>query len=260
MEKIPSFESKTSYKQEETEKVPKPELREIAELQEPMQNLLEQLKDKINAGEYGLIIGDDASGRIPTLVFSNVINSIYKESDRSKIDTRFIAGSKFVSEDKLDIKKDLIKNYLQKLDLQEEKNKKVLVVTEAILEGKGMKLLADILLNLGLGFDIATVSFLQEKDRTPEKIKEVKKYLGADVYYGATGDIVNLYHNRGISGVHKDPGKLFAEPFKKYLQKDWFTSKKEMKRRSKQTRQARKDAHILSEYLIGWYKKKFLAF
>ena len=42
---------------------------EIAKLREPIKNILEQMRERIDRGEYTLIIGDDASGRIPTWIF-----------------------------------------------------------------------------------------------------------------------------------------------------------------------------------------------
>jgi len=96
---------------------------EIAELREPIQNLLEQLRDKIDKGEYGVIIGDDASGRIPALILDNVIKSVYQDKGYTKPKTIFFAGSKemmglggegFVK------KKEKIFQYLNSLNVKKE--------------------------------------------------------------------------------------------------------------------------------------------
>ncbi|MBI5420722.1 MAG: hypothetical protein HZA35_00180 [Parcubacteria group bacterium] len=51
--------------------------KEIVELEEPIQRLLDQLRPHLEKNEYRLIIGDDASGRIPTLIMRKVMDTIY---------------------------------------------------------------------------------------------------------------------------------------------------------------------------------------
>lgn len=258
MEKALSFEKVAA--QDKVEEAPQIELQEIAQLQEPVQNILEQIKDKINAGEYGTIIGDDASGRIPALIFNEVINSIYIEAGHEKIDTKFLAGSKYLNEGALESKTKKLNDVLLKWGLNKEENrpKTVLVVTEAVALGKGMRALAAALYNVGINFDIVTIS-LVGGTQSETDLEEVEANLGAKIYYG-TRKIPGIYNRKDISGVYKNPGDVFSIPHKKILQKGYYMepTRKLIKRTLKNTRQARKDAHILSKYLAGWYKEKFL--
>lgn len=52
---------------------------EVAELELPNKIIIEKIQSRIEAGEYGLIIGDDASGRIPTLILGNFIKKISEQ-------------------------------------------------------------------------------------------------------------------------------------------------------------------------------------
>lgn len=48
---------------------------EIREIEEPMEELVDLMAPEIRGQVYDLIIGDDTSGRIPTLVMRRVINA-----------------------------------------------------------------------------------------------------------------------------------------------------------------------------------------
>lgn len=52
---------------------------EISRLYRRIERLLTQLKPEIDKCAYELIIGDDTSGRIPTLIFERVMNTLYRE-------------------------------------------------------------------------------------------------------------------------------------------------------------------------------------
>jgi len=66
--------------------MPEKEIRhvEVAELEMSSKKIIEQIQDRIEREEYGIIIGDDASGRIPTLIIGGLIrkNRYSFESDR----------------------------------------------------------------------------------------------------------------------------------------------------------------------------------
>ena len=62
---------------------------EFKELESLVLPLIEKLKENIDKGEYDMLIGDDASGRIPTLILRGIIN---ERNRGSKVKTRFVAG------------------------------------------------------------------------------------------------------------------------------------------------------------------------
>lgn len=75
------------------EKGPGIESPKISSLREPFQKIFLKLQESIDSGEYNLIIGDDASGRIPALVVRNFIKEVYAKRGYPKPATRFFAGS-----------------------------------------------------------------------------------------------------------------------------------------------------------------------
>ena len=141
--------------------------------------LIEKLKENIDKGEYDMLIGDDASGRIPTLVLRGIINvrnrKLHPELKPSEAETktRFVAGGRVENDKEL-------KSALEKLKL--EVKKKALVVTEYIHTGKSIKRFSNILKELGIPFDIATLKseFESEsdKDNFIERFSNVLKDLG----------------------------------------------------------------------------------
>ena len=74
---------------------------EIEELREPIKKLLEQLHPHLENGEYQILISDEASGRIPALVFLHVINEIYRKKGYPPLTFVPLAGgySKFEDEE-----------------------------------------------------------------------------------------------------------------------------------------------------------------
>src|SRR3990167_11536940 len=70
--------------------------KEVAELELPIKIIIEKIRTRIENGEYGLIIGDDASGRIPTLILGNFIKKVSEQKGLDKPNIIFIPGA-FIS-------------------------------------------------------------------------------------------------------------------------------------------------------------------
>src|SRR3990167_7175602 len=77
-------------KNKETKKLENPE---IDRLEKPTEVILEKILGNIERGEYDLIIGADASGRVPTLVFKKFIDYVYKKLGYQTAKTIFLAGA-----------------------------------------------------------------------------------------------------------------------------------------------------------------------
>lgn len=129
---------------------------EIAELENPMQNLLDQMRPKIDSGDYSIVLGEDASGRIPTLAIGEALSEIYKKRNKKPPETRF-----FASEDdwvKTSDYIDRLRAYVEKL--KPDPDKKILVCTESVQTGGTINPLLDLLLERGVKFDLAIVIFM----------------------------------------------------------------------------------------------------
>ena len=66
---------------------------EIDRLEKPMEVILEKILPDIENGRYDLIIGIDASGRLPTLATNKFIKYIYQEKGYELPKTIFMAGA-----------------------------------------------------------------------------------------------------------------------------------------------------------------------
>ncbi len=200
-------------------------------------SLVAKLKENIDKGEYDVLIGDDASGRIPTLILRGVFNARsrklhpeLKDSD-SEVVTRFIAGGQV--ENRKEMEEALKK-------IKSENNKKALVVTEYISSGKSMERMSEILNNLGMTFDVA--AFISNKEKI--KIPEISRFLYGDLSLDNTYEDIPpaFYDKPELNGVVKDAhAQSYAIPFIK----DLSAEQDEIKDIQEKINLARKDVDLL---------------
>jgi len=202
----------------------------IENLKEPASKILRAISSDIENGNYDLIIGDDASGRLPTLLFSNIIKAAYNERGYALPKVRFVAGGRHLGGDRKTAKKKLLSDYLMPLLPEEneggsvdvgirikdaltqteegtplllqlkEENKKVLVVTDCVFSGKSLDPLIETLQEGGIDFDVVAISSLIDPDL------EWKNKLIS----GGEGGVPEVYGSLA-SGVKKNVDDLFAE-------------------------------------------------
>lgn len=205
---------------------------EFKELESFVLPLIEKLKENIDKNEYDVLIGDDASGRIPTLILRGIIN---ERNSGSKIKTKFVAGGQLRSSAEL---KETVRR------IKPEIAKKALVVTEYISSGKSMDQLSKILKELEIPFDIATLKSEFDGERSTlqvisDKLKDIGVSFGvtdprsrfgrdnikiqenSEFYYGQgtyDPDVPPLiYDNSEMSGVRKDSvSESYAIPYRRH--------------------------------------------
>lgn len=211
--------------------------RVVTSLYKPMKNMLTPVLENIKRGDYQLLIGDDASGRIPTLIVRKFINDAYKQSNQPGIKTRFLAGStthddmkvrdssKFERENKF-----LSEN--AKVSLREEKSRKIqnyvtelkensplrisgaLIITEYIETGRGLAPLIKAL----QGDDITTTVLTAWILAPQHGIDSRKTNVGAVLHFGEGAmSSPSIYKNKDLSGVAKYFSDLHASPIRKSL-------------------------------------------
>jgi hypothetical protein len=232
--------------------------REIEDLRRPAEDLLLQLKEKIDRGEYNLIIGDDASGRIPTRIFYNTLKAIYEKKKYESPKVIFFAGSgrfntkshSWIREEKTKMIKAYLKHFLKNNAIGAEKIK-ALVISEVIDTGNSLKPLADALHQEKIDFDIAAFSGPYVK----EHVRRLEEYLGCKIFEPLSEETKDgIYGKLRLHGVRKETHELFAHPLRdsfwtKIFRRD---SSKSIKNSVKK---AREDVNKLSEYLVEWYSK-----
>ncbi|MBI2120590.1 MAG: hypothetical protein HYT94_03130, partial [Parcubacteria group bacterium] len=182
----------------------------IEKLRMPMENIVRQISPQIEAGEYQLIIGDDASGRIPALIMKKIIGAVYKEHKFPLPKTAFIAGSRDLEgwweKNK---KQKRISDYFgrMKKDIIRESNNsllKALVVTEVIQTGKSLDPIIIALKKHKIDFDVVSAGLCCE----PSEIVEIGDRFGKKVIYGTDEFVGGL--RSSFSGVIKSSQDLFS--------------------------------------------------
>jgi hypothetical protein len=166
-------------------------LREISELEYPIQNIIRQLKDKIDSGHYDLLVGDDASGRIPALILKKIFDRQYEKRGLEKPELRFIAGGRFLDRE---IKENKINQLVREYTPLYHKN--ALLITEYIQTGIGMQNTLEALKTSGLNVEIASLS--------SSGYSSIEDTISEPIYPGRIGETVPLvYGVARISGVTK---------------------------------------------------------
>lgn len=235
-------------------------LPEVAELEKPIKNIIEKIKERIERGAYGLVIGDDASGRIPTLILGGFIKRISKLRKTRESNIIFIPG-------KLNEKEDVLVAKEQKRKLQEhisiygvKKGDRILIVTEAITTGSSLKALFGLLKELGFYVDVATMGierpnspFYEEdrKENLQDNIisgdytrKGIKSSSYTPLIYGGDG--------REISGVYKNIGELKSKPISIVSSRNYVTESRKVRIQEK-INKSRAEVGILVDKLVDWY-------
>jgi len=183
--------------------------KEIAEIEPGTTSIIEQLKDKIDKGEYDTLLSDDVGGRIPTLVLRKILKT--RRPDK-KLETFFIASGQTYIPRKSEQEEDYeeLQDHLKKIA---KKSTHALLVTQFIHAGSTIMNLSRALKDAGLkNFDVAAVDIAFE-DEARKKIEpglgENKLYTGGQ-YHGA----IHEKHEH-LSGVRKvGKGKYSPYPHK----------------------------------------------
>lgn len=190
---------------------------EIAELEKPIENIIEQLRPAIERGEYGLIISDDTSGRVPERIIEGVIKGVYDRLDHQRPTALFIAGSGAHKYDfeltpgqiksKQEQIRKTVKKYINACDRVAQPHRRALIVTETIDSGLSLAPLAGSLQAEDIEYDFASVA-LVGADAKRQEDKEL--LLGGKIYY-AQKNTPSIFGKHGLSGVTKSPSSTHAE-------------------------------------------------
>lgn len=178
--------------------------KEMKAIEESSVSLIASMKEAIDSEKYDVLIGDDASGRIPTLTIWNVMKERMREKhpdwspemQRKALQTYFVAGG----QDNPNSAE--LKDYFSKV--KERADKRVLLITEYIESGQSIFRLGKMLEDLEIPFDIATLQFSTEGDDREQEVRDFlirhKIYIG-DISYSEGAPAI--YGKTTLSGVFK---------------------------------------------------------
>src|SRR3989344_4526225 len=186
---------------------------DVHELEVPIKKIIQKIKKRINGSEYGLIIGDDASGRIPALILGGFIKKVAKDKGQKPPETVFIPG-------KIDLP--VIANFFE-INLLEESeeyfkkhgattDRRILIVTDTVQSGNSLKTLVRFIKRFGYVCDVATIGL--EKPNDEEVSEERKRNFGNTeiisgeyIKQGRYSDVwphtPRIYERYNLSGVYK---------------------------------------------------------
>lgn len=210
----------------------------LGDLEEPIDMILHQLHEKINNGEYKYIIGDDASGRMPALIFWNFMKKVCKQKGLDSPKLYFIAGSGPSREpEEQAAKKEKLKKYLE--PLKDMKDGRILIVTDTIVSGASIRPLVDTIREYGVECDVAAIGVSGSLD-------ELENKFGVSIYVSTCGDRDNItpkvYKQNHLSGVFKHPDDVFAYPLEEEEKKKGAIGS------------ARRDAKTIADRLFEKYE------
>jgi len=228
---FPQIENNTNFKEQESS-IDSEDLyhfKELAEIEPSIEKIVEQLKDKIESGEYDALISDDIGGRIPTLIFREIIK---EKGPNKKVNAYFISAghslpgrSYFLSpydletdyfkrDGKKDKEKaskggDILIAYIKRMS---SNIKKALLVSEKLHSGKTLIGLSSYLEAGGVkNFDIACIDLLHglREDYMRRSIPNHQIYHG-NHYVPEEGSIYE--RRKELGGVVKPKGKYKPTP------------------------------------------------
>lgn len=127
---------------------------EIDEIGLCCEKIIEQLKADIDSGDIGLIIGDDISGRLPTLIIRGVISKLYQQSGEQSPKTIFITGDNTIKSPEMVSKICQIQDLIKSSRIPE--SKKALIVTDTLSSGNTVDPIVTALDRLSVDYTIAT--------------------------------------------------------------------------------------------------------
>lgn len=181
-----------------------------------------EMPKRVVAGQYGLVLGEDSTARIPTLFLSVVVKSISVASGNEVPIVRFYAGLRskdsYINEDDEEIQdydslneawEDGMEKFIRKQETIIDGGKRALICTDTISSGGSLKNLIKILERNNIDFDIVTFG----SDKTMSSLG------GHDVFDGNLfGNDFNddLRRNYAVSGVWKRPGDVHARSVRAY--------------------------------------------
>jgi len=169
---------------------------QISEVADDIEGLLERgdVLEIIKSGEFTRYIGDDASGRIPALMFWECAKTIRRGLRQDKIPTL-----NFIATDREGRNSDQIEDFVKEWD----RTNKILIITEYIGTGKS---LLDLCTELKLaGFELQILALCGSNNIAIDYTS-----LDIPIIKGTPTAVPSIYKAWRLSGVSKERGKLFS--------------------------------------------------
>lgn len=256
------FERFLKIKQKPEPEQAKPEnevkLEEVAELEKPTKVIIEKIKDRIENGEYGLIIGDDASARIPTRILGDFIREISRIRGQHQPNIIFIPGKLKYGESE-STEQEKFEEHISKFGMVPDK--KILIITDTVFSGESLQKLVHLIKKAGHIPEIATIGqefngpFGHPEKMAKENLEGVEiisgEFEGTREWQEEVGwaHTPKIYDRKYMSGVSKKPGDFKSHR----LVDEAGTTDLGHQLIQFDIERSRKEAKIMTNKLINWY-------
>ncbi len=232
----------------------------VFELKVPLERILTQLKTEIERGSIQLLIGDDTSGRVPTMVLRQVLAKLYEEKGMPPPATLFMngpGGGRLQSEEEKRVRVERIKDFLSRCKkigrFTLSPGNKAFLVTEVVKSGRSLVPVLEACKELQIPCDVITIGLERQKD-----LQTLEAELGTTLYHGMEGT-PSIYRKGSFTGVAKeeaDPYDMFALPPEPSLHATPYKDKRGRSERIDLQRwlnEIRREMRVLSDELVAWY-------
>lgn len=174
-------------------------------VKEKIKTVLVKLKERIDNNEFGMV-GVDGSGRVPALLLSQAIKY------HIDIETRFIAGSRWVNGDEHKQRIDELVDYFSNPLFQNGlSGRKIIVCDDVIATGESIELICKALQKSQIPYEVVSLSM----QRGLYSEDELKNIAGSSIVY-ADNNVPVSYNKPQMAGVKKS-SEIFSEPLDKYI-------------------------------------------
>lgn len=185
----------------EREETRKERLREVFEEALPMfEEIVAQMREPLREGRWSALLGDDVSGRLPSLVLGGLMRRIAEAHGREAPGQFFFAGGSVAFPSSSLSREANLMKYIK--EISPKLGDRVLVVTEYIYQGRTLRMIADALKEAGVSFDVASLASYEEE---PEEL-----LLGTDATFfigRRKTHVTPFFDERRIASVASGVGK-----------------------------------------------------
>lgn len=198
--------------------------------------ILGHLRESIKSGDYAILLGDDASGRLHSRLLGDVIKEVYAQNGHPAPAIRFVAGSGAdgtLFEEKNQALKEYASKLKEELSSRNSPGGKVLIVSDIISTGNSLNPLARALRDQGIPFDV--VAFSAPDDI---QLQILEERWGTRIVRGVGAG--GVYGDHGLMGVEKNPAELHARALKGFQPR---------------VRASRSDIGVVAQKLLHWWSE-----
>ncbi|MGH7204044.1 MAG: hypothetical protein ACREHC_06390 [Candidatus Levyibacteriota bacterium] len=178
---------------------------EIKELLPPLDSIVDQMKGSFQNGDYGALVGDDTSGRIPTLILRGVVNHINTAHERPAVPTIFVQGRDILST----ADTERLTQQMQLLTDASE-GQRALIVSEFLATGGHVKGIGRVIHSAGIPYDIATIGkavFTKNYQRYGTLSKDEQIFSSPGV-----SQCPAIYGKRELTGLARHGERVYVDP------------------------------------------------